>query len=81
MKTMVNTSSTSVRTGLDGRPLLSGENLNLRAAEAALVRHVAEHAETLTAAATMLGLSTRQLVDKARRLRVRLPFVRQGVRS
>ena len=81
MKTMVNPSSTSVRTGSDGRPLLTAQNLNLRAAEAALVRHVAEHAETLTAAATMLGLSTRQLMDKARRLRVRLPFVRRGARS
>lgn len=80
MKTMANSSSTSVRTSPDGR-LLTGQNLNPRAAEAALVRHVAEHAETLTAAATMLGLSTRQLVDKARRLRVRLPFARRGARS
>jgi len=77
---MVNPGSTIVQTGEDGRPHLTCMNLNLRAAEAALVRHVTEHAETLTAAATMLGLSARQLVDRARRLRVRLPFSRQGGR-
>lgn len=81
MKTMADHSSTVVQTGEDGRPHLTGKNLNLRAAEAALVRHVAKHAETLTAAATMLGLSARQLVGRARRLRVRLPFSRQGGRS
>lgn len=80
MKTMINPSS-SVRTGPDGRPHLTGQNLDLRAAEPALVRHVAQQAETPTAAATMLGLSTRQLVDKARRLWVRLPSARQGARS
>jgi len=80
MKTMANPNSTIVQTGEDGRPHLTGKNLNLQAAEAALVRHVAQ-AETLTAAATMLGLSARQLVDRARRLRVRLPFSRQGGRS
>lgn len=79
MKTMIDSSSTSVRTGPNGLPLLTGEKLNLRAAEAVLVRHVAEHAET--AAATMLGLSTRQLVGKPRRLRVCQPFVRPGARS
>ena len=80
MKTMVNPDSTSVRTRPDGRPLLTGQNLNLRAAEAALVRDVAQHAETLIVAATMLGLPTRQYVDEARWLRVRLPFARQGAR-
>lgn len=81
MKTMAAQNSTTVRTGVDGRPVLSGENLNLRAAEAALVRHVATHAETLTAAAAMLGLSPRELLMAARRLQVRLPFAVRGGRS
>jgi transcriptional regulator with GAF, ATPase, and Fis domain len=57
--------------------LLSSENLNLRVAEVALIRHVARHAETLAAAAAMLGLSTSQLLTRARRLRIALPFALQ----
>ena len=70
-----------VQTGAEGRPVLASDGLNLRAAEAALVSHVVQHAETLAAAAAMLGITARQLRRKARRLRVALPFARQGGRS
>ncbi len=67
-----------VQTGAGGHPVLTADNLNLRAAEVALVRHAVQHAETLAAAAAMLGLSTRQLQSKARRHGVALPFARRG---
>ena len=63
-----------VQTGAAGRPVLAADSLNLEAAEAALIRDAVKHAETLTAAATMLGLSVPQLRSKARQLRVALPF-------
>jgi hypothetical protein len=50
-----------VETGASGRPVLVADSLNLRAAEVALVRHAVQHAETLAAAAAMLGISARQL--------------------
>jgi hypothetical protein len=71
-----------VETGASGRPVLVADSLNLRAAEVALVRHAVQHAETLAAAAAMLGISARQLQTKARQLRVALPFtVRVARRS
>lgn len=63
-----------VQTGAEGQVVLAVDGFNLRAAEVALLRHVAQHAETLAAAAAMLGLSERQLQRRARRLCVRLPF-------
>jgi len=59
---------------IDGRPVLAAEGLNLRAAEAAIVRNATLHADTLAAAARMLGLTAGQLRRKARQLRVALPF-------
>jgi hypothetical protein len=71
-----------VETGASGRPVLVADSLNLRAAEVALVRHAVQHAETLAAAAAMLGISARQLQAKARQLRVALPFTaRKAQRS
>ena len=70
-----------VQTGAQGRPVLASDGFNLRAAEAALLRHVVQHAETLAAAAAMLGITARQLRSKARGLRVALPFARRGGRS
>lgn len=71
-----------VHTGAEGQPVLAIDGFNLRAAEVALLRHAAQHAETLAAAAAMLGLSERQLRRKARQLRVALPFARRrGGRS
>lgn len=71
-----------VETGASGRPVLVADSLNLRAAEVALVRHAVQHAETLAAAAAMLGISARQLRTKARQLRVALPFTaREGRKS
>ncbi len=70
-----------VQTGAEGRPVLASHSFNLRAAEAALLRHVVQHAETLAAAAAMLGITARQLRSKARGLRVALPFARRGGRS
>lgn len=71
----------TVQTGAEGRPVLASDSLNLRAAEVALVRHAVQHAETLPAAAAMLGLSVRQLRTKARQLRIALPFTKEGRRS
>ncbi len=68
-----------VETGASGRPVLVADSLNLRAAEVALVRPV-QHAETLAAAAAMLGISARQLQTKARELRVALPFAAREAR-
>jgi type VI protein secretion system component VasF len=71
-----------VQTGAGGRPVLAADSLNLRDAEVALVRDAVKHAETLAAAAAMLGLSVPQLRSKARQLRVALPFTaREGRRS
>lgn len=71
-----------VQTGVEGQPVLAIGGFNLRAAEVALLRHAAQHAETLAAAAAMLGLSERQLRRRARQLRVALPFAaRRGGRS
>ncbi len=70
-----------VQTGAAGRPVLASDGFNLGAAEGALLRHVVQHAETLAAAAAMLGITARQLRRKARRLRVVLPFARRGGRS
>ena len=62
--------------------MLATDSLNLRDAEVALVRDAVRHAETLAAAAAMLGLSVPQLRSKARQLRVALPFAaREGRRS
>ena len=44
-----------VQTGAGGRPVLAADSLNLRDAEAALVRDAVKHAETLAAAAAMLA--------------------------
>ena len=63
-----------VQTNAGGRPVLAANNLNLRAAEVALVRHAVQHAETSAAAAAMLGISARQLKSKARQLGITLPF-------
>ena len=72
----------TVQTGAEGRPVLATDSLNLRDAEVALVRDAVRHAETLAAAAAMLGLSVPQLRSKARQLRVALPFAaREGRRS
>jgi DNA-binding protein Fis len=71
----------TVQTGAEGRPVLAVDSLNLRAAEVALVRHAVQHAETVPAAAAMLGLSERQLRTKARQLRIALPFTKEGRRS
>ncbi len=71
----------TVQTGAAGCPVLAADSLNLRAAEVALVRHAVQHAETLPAAAAMLGLSERQLRTKARQLRIALPFTKEGCRS
>jgi DNA-binding protein Fis len=71
----------TVQTGVEGRPVLAVDTLNLRAAEVALVRHAVQHAETLAAAAAMLGLSVRQLRSKARQLRIALPFTAKEGRS
>jgi len=70
----------TVQTGVEGRPVLAADSLNLRAAEVALVRHAVQHAETLAAAAAMLGISARQLQAKARQLRVALPFAPREAR-
>ena len=67
-----------VQTGAGGRPVLAADSLNLRDAEAALVRDAVKHAETLAVAAAMLGLSVPQLRSKARQLRVALPFAAKG---
>jgi hypothetical protein len=67
-----------VQTGAEGSPVLVADSLSLRDAEAALVRDAVKHAETLAAAAAMLGLSVPQLRNKARRLRVALPFAAKG---
>ena len=64
----------TVQTGAEGRPVLAADSLNLRDAEVALVRDAVKHAETLAAAAAMLGISVAQLRSTARRLRVALPF-------
>lgn len=70
-----------VQTSAGGRPVLATDSLNLRDAEAALVRDAVKHAETLVAPAAMLGLSVPQLRSTARRLRVALPFAaREGRR-
>ena len=71
-----------VQTGADGHPVLAADSLNLRDAEAALVRDAVKHAETLAIAAAMLGLSVPQLRSKARRLRIALPVAaKEGRRS
>lgn len=71
-----------VQTGAGGRPVLATDSLNLRDAEVALVRDAMKHAETLAAAAAMLGLTVPQLRSKAHQLRVALPFAaREGRRS
>ena len=64
----------TVQTGAEGRPVLATDSLNLRDAKVALVRDAVKHAETLAAAAAMLGISVAQLRSTARRLRVALPF-------
>ena len=67
-----------VQTGAGGRPVLATDSLNLRDAEVALVRDAVKHAETLAAAAAMLGLLVPQLRSM---LRVALPFAaREGRR-
>lgn len=63
-----------VQTGADGHPVLAAASLNLRDAEAALVRDAVKHAETLASAAAALGITVPQLRSKARQLRVSLPF-------
>jgi hypothetical protein len=67
-----------VQVGAEGSPVLVADSLNLREAEAALVRDAVKHAETLAVAAAMLGLSVPQLRRKARQLRVALPFAAKG---
>lgn len=71
----------TVQTSAEGRPVLAADSFNLRAAELALVRHAVQHAETLEAAAAMLGITGRQLRSKARQLRIALPFTKGGRRS
>ena len=70
-----------VQTSASGCPVLTADNLNLRTAEVALVRDALKHAETLAAAAAMLGLSVPQLRSTARRLRIALPFVAKESRG
>ncbi len=67
-----------VQVGAEGSPVLVADSLNLREAEAALIRDAVKHAETLAVAAAMLGLSVPQLRSKARQLRVALPFAAKG---
>lgn len=70
-----------VQTGAGGNPVLAADSLNLRDAEVALLRDAVKHAETLAAAAAMLGLSVPKLRSKARQLRVALPFAARGSRG
>ena len=69
-----------VQTDAGGSPVLVADSLNLRDAEAALVRDAVKHAETLAIAAAMLGLSVPQLRSKARQLRIALPFAAKNRR-
>ena len=72
----------AVQKGTGGHPVLVIDSLNLRDAEIALVRDAVKHAETLAAAAAVLGISVPQLRSKARQLRIALPFaVGKGRRS
>lgn len=63
-----------VQTDAGGSPVLVADSLNLRDAEAALVRDAVKHAETLAVAAAMLGLeggmrkATRGAVTRSARI-------------